>query len=72
MSPLGGARTQVGSLQEPWSLELGYIADSMVPTMKLVGLYSRVVLPLTKPCYFRTSGYMALGFLGEVIAERRR
>lgn len=71
MSPLGGARTQVGSLQEPWNLELRYIADSMVPAMKLMGLYSRVVvLPLTKPCYF--SSYLALGFPGEVIAERRR
>lgn len=53
MSPLGGARTQVASLQEPWTLELRYIADRMVPAMKLMGLYSRVVvLPLTKPGYF--------------------
>lgn len=44
----------------------------MVPTMKLVGLCSRVVLPVTKPCYFRTSGYLAFGLLREVIAEWRR
>lgn len=44
----------------------------MVPAMKLVGLCSRVVLPVTKPCYFRTSGYVAFALLREVIAEWRR